>query len=86
MYKTFDMKTNDLILNKVALVKPRVEKLSTSELDVIIDALKIEIDSLADEMNTLYMSHYDKIKSDYQAIEGTTMEFVNSVKYVQCIL
>jgi len=80
MYKIFDLKTNDLILKNIELVRSHVEELSLHELTELIEKLRRKIDSVADELNSAYKSHCDKVESDYQAIEDSTLEFIKSIK------
>jgi len=80
MYKIFDLKTNELILKNIELIGSHAEELSVREMTELIEKLRRKIDSVADELNSAYKSHYDKVESDYQAIEHSTLEFIKSIK------
>jgi len=79
MYKLFSLKKYKLIIQNVELVKSNFEKLSLKELVKITDELRKKVDSVADELNTQYISHYDKVESDFNTMKNSTNEFQNSI-------
>lgn len=80
LYQTFDSK-KDMIVKNVELTVINVKDFSIFELTELINTHKEKIHSVAIELNNIYKSHYENVKSEFQEIANSTLTFMKSIKY-----
>lgn len=69
-----------MIFKNVELVWFNIDKLSMLELSEKIIKLRTLVDSVANEINDQYKSHYDTVESEYEAVKNSTSELTKSIK------
>ncbi|XP_025417001.1 uncharacterized protein LOC112688152 isoform X2 [Sipha flava] len=70
----------DLISKNVELVQSNIEQLPMLELSEKTNALRALVDSVANELNDQYKSHYNTVEWEYEAIRSSTSELIKSIK------
>lgn len=80
LYQTFNSK-KVTIINNVELAEINVNSISLFELADIITKLKKQIHSVAVELNNLYKSHDENIKSKFREMADFTLAFMKSIRY-----
>lgn len=79
LHKEF-FKQKNVIVKNVELIRTKIDELSMLELSVKTNRLRSQIDSVANELNDHYKSHYETVESEHRAIENSTSKFIKSIK------